>query len=258
MEDKKSTYRKTKTLTIQERDIAIFGFLSRIGYANIEQINIALNGTNSKSGELAILRRLYILRRFVYIKVFSTYLGNYYALDKKCNVGALPLLKSIKLDQLEHHNFLTDLFLFTQQENILSEREVIAKYKVVGRKGKIPDMVVNDWIIEFERSSKSVTDTAAVVNYWTIEQNKNLCVIYDNNEIRNRYTSLINHKLKLLDRRDYKNILTITKNLGENGQIKTEAIAKNIQVQAEIITKTEDTKTSILPKAVASFLDKYR
>jgi hypothetical protein len=247
MEDKKSTYRKTKTITIQERDIVIFRFLSRVGYANIEQVNIALNGTNNKRDELAILRRLYILRRFNYIKVFSTYIGNYYALDKKCDLGTLPLIKSIKLDQLEHHDFLTDLFLFTQQENILSEREVIAKYKVVGRKGKIPDMVINDWIIEFERSSKSVTDTMAVVNYWTIEQNKNLCVIYNNNEIRNRYTSLLNPKLKLLDKKDYKNILTTTKILVENNQ-----------VSPELTTKIEDTKTSILPKVVNSFLDKYR
>jgi hypothetical protein len=212
MEEKKSTYHKTEKLKVQQRDIQIFQFLDRIGYANIEQITIAINGEFGENQKAALLRRLYILRRFNYIRVYSTHLGNYYGLDKKSKLTN-ALIDTIKLDQLEHHNFLTDLFFYVQnQPDVLSEREVIIRYKIVGKKGKIPDMVIGNWIIEYERSSKSATDSLDLVTHWTVEKGKNLCIIYATEEIKNRYMKVINPNVKLFSQKDYKLILDVIKN----------------------------------------------
>lgn len=59
-------------------------------------------------------------------------------------------------------------------------------------------MVINDWIIEYERTNKSTTDSKAVVDYWTGEQGKHLCVIFETEEIKNRYNVLLNPRVKLL------------------------------------------------------------
>lgn len=210
MEDKKSTYRKTETLKIQKRDMEIFKFLNRVGYANLKHISIAINNLETEKLQATLLRRLYLLRRFNYIKTFSTHLGNYYALDKKGKLN-LSLIESVKLDQLEHHDFLNELFFYVQNENVISEREVISTHKIIGKKGKIPDMIINDWIIEYERTCKSLTDAKSVVEYWTIEQGKNLCVIYETEEIKNKYSNFLNQKITLLARNDYKKILSIIK-----------------------------------------------
>ena len=108
-DSKKRGYKKSEKLLIQERDISVFGFLDRIGYANLEQITAWL-GLSGEKSQAAVLRRLYLLRRFGYLKVFSTQNGNYYALDKLAQ-GENALIKAIKLEQLPHHNFLTELFL---------------------------------------------------------------------------------------------------------------------------------------------------
>ncbi len=212
MEEKKSTYRKTETLKIQQRDMLIFEFLNRVGYANLEQISISVLGINRDkihANESAILRRLYLLRRFNYIKAFSTHLGNYYALDKKGKMSN-TLLTTMKLDQLENHNFLIDLFFCVQNEPlVLTDRECIAKYKIVGKKGRIPDMVINDFIIEYERDYRSTTEIIALVQHWTIEQGKNLCIIYATEEIKNRYMPSINPKVKLISKGQYRDILSI-------------------------------------------------
>lgn len=207
MEEKK-TYKKSETLRVQERDLSIFKFLDRVGYANQEQITQAIVNSSDDKSQAAILRRLYLLRRFDYLTVFSTQKGVYYALTRKSKLEN-ALISSVKLDQLPHHDFLIDLFFCVQNEQVLSERECIATFKVVGKKGKVPDMVINDWIIEFERTNKSAADCRAVVDYWTVEQGKNICIIYETEEIKNRYQSLLNSKVRLLARRDFKNILQV-------------------------------------------------
>jgi len=212
MKQDKPKTRISKVLRVQERDIVILKFLDRVGYANIEQITLSLGEDASEKAQAAILRRLYLLRRFDYIKAFATQYGNYYAVAYK-GKGENSLINNIKLDQLAHHNFLTELFIFVKDNpictEIVSEREAIAMYKVVGKKGKIPDMIVNNWVIEYERTSKSVTDSKDVVHHWTIKEGRNLCVIYETNEIKNRYTTLLNPRVKLLSRSDYKNIIKI-------------------------------------------------
>ncbi len=201
--------KRSEKLVIQPRDVEIFKFLDRVGYASLSQVTKSTGVEVTEKSQAAILKRLYLLLRFEYIKLFSTHRGNYYALTNKSKLDN-ALLYSIKLDQLDHHDFLIELFFHVKNEpNVLSEREAIANFKIVGKKGKIPDMVINEWVIEYERTNKSVIDSKSVVEYWTVEQGKNLCVIYANDEIRNRYTSLINPRVKLLARADYRNILSV-------------------------------------------------
>lgn len=200
---------QSEKLVVQSRDVEIFKFLDRVGYANLNQVTRFITGVDDEKTQAALLRRLYLLRRFGYIKPISTHTGNYYALDSKGKMDN-TLITTIKLDQLEHHDFLTELFFVVRNEyNVFSEREAIANFKIVGKVGKIPDMVINDWIIEYERTNKSVMDSQSVVNYWTLEQGKNLCVIYANEEIKNRYTALSNSKVKLLAKANYKDILSV-------------------------------------------------
>jgi hypothetical protein len=214
MDDKK-TYKKSETLRIQERDLNIFKFLDRAGYANQEQITRAICGNSDEKSQAAILRRLYLLRRFEYLAVFSTQKGVYYVLTRKSKLEN-ALITSIKLDQLPHHDFLIDLFFCVQNEQVLSERECIAAFKVVGKKGKVPDMVINDWIIEFERTNKSTADCKSVVDYWTVEQGKNLCVICETVEIQNRYANLANSKVSLIPKKEYQKILSTFLHKGLN------------------------------------------
>lgn len=197
----------TEKIVLQGRDSEIFKFLDRVGYANLAQIaRFVGNGEKSESG---ILQRLYALRRFGYLRTETTHRGFYFFLSYK-GKGNNPLIFTFKLDQLLHHDFLTELFFLVHGKvEVLSERECIAKFKAVGKKGNIPDMVIGDWIIEFERTNKSVADCKAVVDYWTVTQGRKLCVIYENNEIRNRYASLANPRVRLLAKDEYKSVMEV-------------------------------------------------
>lgn len=249
MENKKSSTRKTEALKIQQRDIDIFKFLDRVGYANLDHVTTAIYGLNTDKEQSSIKRRLPLLRRFGYIKVFQTHLGNYYSLDKKGKVNN-PLITSIKLDQLEHHNFLNDLFLHVQSEQVVSEREVIFRYKVVGKKGRIPDMIINEWIIEFERSSKNNVDTQEMIFHWTVEQGKNLCVIYQNEEIKNRYSKLLNPRVKLLAKAKYQEILNI---------INGDKINNNLEhANFDDVSSNKSVMPKVFPENIRRILDKYK
>lgn len=207
-DEKKVPRLRSEKLLVQERDLVIFKFLDRVGYANLEQVTRAVGLDGGEKAQQAIIRRLYLLRRFEYLKVFSTQKGNYYALTNKSKIDN-ALISTIKLDQLQHHDFLTELFFVVQSQVLLSERECISQYKVVGKKGKVPDMVINDWIIEYERTNKSVADCKAVVDYWTSEKAQNLCVVYEIDEIKNRYSALLNPRVKLLASSEYANIMAL-------------------------------------------------
>lgn len=202
---------RSQSLRIQERDVVILRFLDRVGYANIKQIAFAIVGVDDEKVQNTVLRRIYLLKRFGYIKSFSSHIGIYFALNK-AGLGLNAPINSIKLDQLKHHNFLIELFFLVHDGEILSERECISEFKVVGKKGKVPDMVINDCIIEFERTNKSVGDCRAVVDYWTVERGKDLCIIYETEQIKNRYMGLLNPRVKLLARTNYHNILDVIGN----------------------------------------------
>jgi hypothetical protein len=207
---------KPKKIIIQERDIRIFNFLDRVGYANIEQI-----AEFTETTKTAVLQRVYQLVKFSYLHIFYSANGNYYGLTRKTK-GENTLITSINYNQLPHHDFLTNLFLVVKDtENTMSEREAIAKYKVVGRKGKIPDMIIQDVVIEYERTNKSTTESQELVNYW-LSQNARLVIIYDSEQIKNRYTSLISSSnIQLISRLESKNILSIINNFAETSDTKT-------------------------------------
>lgn len=205
-------------IIIQERDIIIFRFLNYVGYANLEQIAMAVvtdNIINDSKLQASILRRLVKLKSLKYIKVFSTHLGNYYALDKLAKMSN-NIIPSIRLDQLEHHDFLTRLFIIAKDEEVISEREIITEFKLVGRSGKIPDMIINDCIIEYERSKKNVEACDHLIYYWTIEQNKLLCIIYNTEDIKNRYSKFANSKTILISSKDYLNVIPTINQVKEN------------------------------------------
>ncbi|MFN8788563.1 MAG: hypothetical protein ACK5Z5_06680 [Neisseriaceae bacterium] len=244
MEDKKSTYRIPRFLKLQPRDMVIFEFLDRVGYAHLRHITAACGIESDEKGQAAVLRRLYLLRKFEYIKSFGTHIGNYYALDKR---GKLKnaLISSVKLDQLENHDFLVDLFFCVKDAGIvLTERECIAKYKVVGKTGRVPDMQIDDYVVEYERDYRSAAEISMLINYWTIEQGKNLCIVYTNEEINSRYSRLMNVKVKLIAKDNYKDILRII------SKRETEEDKGQLDDKANVITR-EQTK-------VGNILDKYK
>ncbi len=235
-DEKKAPRPRSEKLLVQERDLVIFKFLDRVGYANLEQVTRAVGLDSGEKAQQAIMRRLYLLRRFEYLKVFSTQKGNYYALTNKSKIDN-ALISTIKLDQLQHHDFLTELFfVVNSKEVVLSERECIAQYKVVGKKGKVPDMVINDWIIEYERTNKSSVDCKAVVDYWTSEKGQNLCVIYESDEIRNRYNALLNPRVKLLASSDYANIMALL-NVAKSAKVSDEHGSGGSEYVENIVNK---------------------
>ena len=101
----------SKTIRIQDRDIVILQFLDKVGYANINQITISLNEDLNDTTINSVKRRLNILSKNIYLKIFSTQHGNYYALAKNGRLE-YQIITSIKFDQLPHHDYLTNLFLF--------------------------------------------------------------------------------------------------------------------------------------------------
>lgn len=210
METVENKRKKSEQLRIQERDITIFEFLNRVGYANLLQVTKFISGVEDEKAQNALMRRLYLLRRFDYIKTFNTQMGVYYALTSKSKLSN-QLISGVRFDQLPHHNFLLSLFYEVRGCEVLTEREVLARYKVVGKKGKIPDMIINNWVIEYERTNKNNVDCKEVLDYWVVDNNKNVCVIYETEEIRNRYERLISNpaKVVLLASRDYKQILEV-------------------------------------------------
>ena len=199
-----------QALRIQLRDVEILKFLDHVGYAPVSQIVEAIGADISEKATL--VKRLNLLCKSSYLKTFATQNGSYYALARKGR-GDNNLITSIKLDQLPHHDFLTQLFLLVKNNpkcfQLLSEREVINSYKTVGKNGKVPDMIINDWIIEYERTSKSIRASRDVVDYWTSRERKMLCVIYETNEIKNRYSGLLNPRVKLLAREDFNDIFQV-------------------------------------------------
>lgn len=201
---------KSKKILLTQRDMDIFNFLDRVGYANLKHIGQFLGDDSDKTLN-AIMRRLYVLRRFDYLKVFHTHLGNYYALTRITRMEN-PLISTIKFDQLPHHDFLIDLFMIVKDDKdywIETEREIRA-YKKFGSKGKIPDMIISDWVIEYERTNKSNVDCKAVINHWVIDKNKKLCIIYATEEIKARYQR-INPNVLLLSKDNISNIITVLK-----------------------------------------------
>jgi hypothetical protein len=246
-EKKVSSYHVSKKLMLQERDMDIFSFLDRVGYANVEQISRFFFKGDEKH-QATLLRRLHLLRRFGYVKSFNTHMGVYFALALK-GKGDNALIKNIKLDQLKHHDFLTDLFFVCMGgfADVLSERECITQFKVVGRKGHVPDMIVNDWIIEYERTSKSVPDSKAMAYYWLYEQKRQLCIIYDTEEIRKRYSEFLGADVVLISKKDCESILGRLKSHKSDNTHREEILkkygAKPIQkveeVTLEVITTSE-------------------
>ncbi|MCA2770981.1 MAG: hypothetical protein IM483_08125 [Microcystis sp. M122S2] len=203
---------KSEKLLLQDRDVNIFKYLDRVGYANLEQITEFIHDDISEKTQNALLRRLYLLRRFEYLKAHHTQLGLYYSLTNKSKLTN-RLIGGIKYDLLLHHNFLLKLFYLVRDLDVLTEREVLAKYKLIGKNGKIPDMIVNEWVIEYERTNKSVKDSQEVINYWVIEQSKKLCVIYESEEIKTRYQKLItSDRVRLLSSSSYEDLLKIVNN----------------------------------------------
>lgn len=246
----KAKRKKSEKLVIQERDTQIFNYLDRVGYAKLDHITKFVIGLDDEKSQNAIMRRLYLLRRFEYLKTYSTHLGIYYALTYKSKANN-QLISNLRFDQLPHHDFLLSLFHLVKDREVLTEREVLAKYKNVGKKGKIPDMVIDGWVIEYERTPKSNLDCKALLDYWVVDNNKRICIIYEDQDICNRYQRLITNPAKviLLSKTDYKNIISIL-----NGADNTIVSPKIIDIPLSLV-KEELTKPDL---GVINIADKYR
>ncbi len=230
-----------KRIIIQQRDIQIFDFLNRVGYALVKQITTRITNINDMqliATETSIQQRLYALVASRYLKVIKTTHGNYYVLDKFAKLDN-KLIISIKINELEHHNFLTDLFLFTANEMVVSEREVIYQFKDFGKLGHIPDMIINNWIIEYERTPKSADACKAKIDFWTLDNNRNLCVIYANNRIRDNYAKFVNQKVKLVSQENYQDILAIINNQECKSSIENYTIHQKSILDKFVIAKKD-------------------
>ncbi len=64
-------------------------------------------------------------------------------------------------------------------------------------------------ISENLNSKNGIRSSRDVVDYWTSRERRRLCVIYETKEIKNRYSRLLNPRVKLLSREDYNDIFQI-------------------------------------------------
>lgn len=171
MENKKS--KKQSRVIETERDICIYEFLDRVGVANYEQIKLWLESRNYKSSLDAIKQRLQALARFNKVKVFQTYKGTYYALNKHSQQQN-TLITKISFERLDHEDFLRYVYLkFDAIDEWLTSRQILAEIKVGtrsnGLKIPIPDMVIRDKDfnelvhIEYERTRKSGNDVKNII-----------------------------------------------------------------------------------------------
>lgn len=160
--------KKHRTVRLKEKDINLFDFISKFGFATVEQINSYLGGSlNSLKTRLShLVNDGYLINHRIFYEKPSVY-----TVTQKACSEHLSIVKQISVGKYEHDLLVIDVFLklknrFTQyytERMIRSERGI-----GIGKKGRIPDLkgITHDSksiAIEVDRTDKSLERLRSVI-----------------------------------------------------------------------------------------------
>lgn len=159
---------KHRTVRLKEKDINLFNFISKFGFATVEQINSHLGGSiNSLKTRLShLVNDGYLLNHRIFYGKPSVYTVT----QKACSEN-LSVVKQISVGKYEHDLLVIDVFLklqnlfveYSTERMIRSERGV-----GIGKKGRIPDLKGTTHnnksiAIEVDRTDKSLDRLRAII-----------------------------------------------------------------------------------------------
>jgi len=156
--EKAITHRKVR---IKDKDLMLFDFLARFGFASVGQLHGYLEGSlNSLKTRLShLVNDGYLVNHRIFFGKPSVY-----TVTKKANRTELALVKEISVRDYEHDMLVIDVFLKLQDRfaSYTTEKMIRADRGVgVGKSGRIPDLIghIADGrkiAIEVDRTDKSL------------------------------------------------------------------------------------------------------
>lgn len=158
---------KKRTVRLQEKDITMFEFIGKFGFATTGQIHEYLGGSlNSLKTRLShLVNDGYLVNHRIFFSKPSVY-----TITKKANLTDLSIVKDINLRDYYHDLLVIDIFLKTRTNfiNYTTEKMIRAERGGVGKKGRIPDLVgyMEDKAIavEVDRTDKSIERLRKIVD----------------------------------------------------------------------------------------------
>jgi hypothetical protein len=160
--------KKHRTVRLKEKDINLFDFISKFGFATVEQINSYLGGSlNSLKTRLShLVNDGYLINHRIFYGKPSVYTVT----QKACSEN-LSMVKQISVGKYEHDLLVIDVFLKLKNKftEYYTERMIRSERGIgIGKKGRIPDLKgftqENKVIaIEVDRTDKSLERLRAII-----------------------------------------------------------------------------------------------
>lgn len=159
---------KHRSVRLKDKDLMLFDFIARFGFASVEQLHCYLGGSvNSLKTRLShLVNDGYLVNHRIFFGKPSVY-----TITSKANRTELSLVKEVSLRDYEHDMLVIDVFLklhdrfasHTTEKMLRAERGV-----GVGKSGRIPDLIGHTAdgkmvAIEVDRTDKSLDRVRTIV-----------------------------------------------------------------------------------------------
>lgn len=159
MNSKEKLVKKERTIRIKDKDLELFNFIARFGFATVNQIHAYLgNSINSLKTRLShLVNDGYLVNHRIFFNRPSVY-----TITKKSNLTALNIVQEINLRDYLHNTLVTEIFLKIKDDFVdyTTERMLRAERGIgVGKSGRIPDLIGHTYgeqtiAIEVDRTDK--------------------------------------------------------------------------------------------------------
>lgn len=213
--------KKVRKVRIQEKDVELFNFVAKFGFATVGQLHTYLGGSihSLKTRLSHLVNDGYLVNHRIFFDKPSVY-----TITKKSNLTDLSIVSEINLRDYYHDVLVIDVFLkirekfagYTTEKMIRAERGV-----GVGKKGRIPDLVgyLEDGravAVEVDRTDKSHERLKRIIDDYRMNFDYSEVWFYARNDfIYNNLKKSIGDSAKF---RLFKiNELGIEKNLAKDG-----------------------------------------
>lgn len=179
--------KKVRTVRIKDKDINLFNFVGKFGFATAEQI-ATFTGAKLTSLKIRLSHMVndgYLVNHRIFYNRPSVY-----TITKKSNLTDLSIVQEINLRDYYHDLLVLDVFLklrdkftdFTTEKMIRAERGI-----GVGKSGRIPDLVgyTHDGkcvSVEVDRTDKSHERLQKIIDDYRMNFDYNEVWFYARNE----------------------------------------------------------------------------
>lgn len=159
---------KVRKVRIKDKDMLLFEFLAKFGFATVGQLHTYLGGSiNSLKTRLShLVNDGYLVNHMIFFGKPSVY-----TITKKANSTELAIVKEISLSGYQHDLLVIDVFLRLKDKFISYDTEKMtraARGVGVGKSGRIPDLVGyteqgSAIAIEVDRTDKSLERLKTII-----------------------------------------------------------------------------------------------